>query len=152
MLVKFKRLNKDAIIPEYKTSGAAGFDFHSAVNMRIASLKGDLVQTGLSVELPRDTFMTIVPRSGLSLEFRNYIGNGFPVVDEDYRGEIFIYIVNNSFNKDIVIKKGDRIAQGIVLPYIRCEIIEVNELLPTTRGQGGWGSTGIGEENNESIL
>uniref|UniRef100_A0A6M3LJR3 dUTP diphosphatase n=1 Tax=viral metagenome TaxID=1070528 RepID=A0A6M3LJR3_9ZZZZ len=147
--VKFKRIHEDAIIPKYAYDGDSGFDLSSIEDVDIQPLETVLVNTGLSIELPVGTELQIRPRSGLSTKFNNYISNSPGTVDSSYKGIIFIMIRNNTFNKVWKIKKGDRIAQGVVCPVINCEIEEINELLPTTRGADGFGSTGIGEEDNE---
>jgi len=140
--IKFKKLNDSAIIPQYMTKGSVGFDIHSTIDMVIAPTAVGMITTGLAVEIPTGSELTIRQRSGLSKEYPNYIAIGIGTIDQDYRGEIMIPIANNNRFHNFEIKIGDRIAQGIVSPIIRCVIEEVDELSKTDRGEGGFGSTG----------
>lgn len=132
--------------PEYKTEGSAGFDIASNEDETINLSPGErrLIHTGIYLEIPVGYELQIRPRSGLSLK------NGFvPVlgtIDNDYRGEIGIIAMNLSTNTNFTIKKGDRIAQGIISPVISAFFKQVNsidKLSKTERGTGGFGSTGI---------
>jgi len=138
--VHFKKLDPAAIIPNYKTAGAAGFDFHALERAIIYPGKVTPVRTGLAVQLPPGTVLLITPRSGYSLNHPTYISNAPGVVDEDYRGEIKILTV--AWNEKIFIESGERFAQGVIVPYARCSIIESTHLKETERGSGGFGSTG----------
>ncbi len=141
-MLKVKKLNIDAHLPEYATEGSAGMDFKALHNYDI--YPGDnpvAVQTGIAVELPPGYEMRIQPRSGLSLLHPNYISNSPGCIDADYRGEVCILVVNKGWDL-WRIKAGDKIAQGIVSKVKRCVIREVEELSMTERGDGGMGSTG----------
>ena len=140
--IKFKKLDDKAIMPQYMTEGSVGFDIHSLNGMTIAPGGVGTVTTGLAVEIPCDSELTIRQRSGLSKKYPNYIAIGIGTIDQDYRGEIMIPVVNNNEFYSFEIKPGDRIAQGIVSPIIRCVIEEVDKLTETERGEGGFGSTG----------
>lgn len=143
MLVKFKKLYEDVEIPEYATSGSVGFDIKAHNGITLAPEGMGIVNTGLAVEIPENTELTIRQRSGLSVSFPNYIAICIGTIDWDYRGEILIPVVNNNPFHNFVIEKGMRIAQGILSPVIRTEIKEVKELnMNTERGTGGFGSTG----------
>jgi len=145
MIVCFKKLHQDAIIPKYQTQYASGFDLHAIEDVKIYAGETKLVKTGLAVKLPKNTELQIRARSGLALKTPYLIKNGVGTVDEDYRGEIGVIIHNISQTGDIMqIKKGDRIAQGIIAPVVRCQIFEADELDITERGTGGFGHTGIG--------
>jgi dUTP pyrophosphatase len=87
--------------------------------------------------------MFVIPRSGMSLYSTNYVANSPSCIDEDYKGQVYIIVHNHVFNKTMCINKGDRIAQAVILPLVRCEIEEVNELTETVRDTGGLGSTGV---------
>ncbi len=142
-LVKFKKLSPNAIIPQYATSGSSGFDFHCIYDAIINPLETKLVSTGLTCSIPKDTELQVRAKSGLAVNILGYlIKNGIGTVDEDYRGEIMIPIHNMSHTQPIFFKAGNRIAQGIICPVIRCQIEEVEELDDTERGSGGFGSTG----------
>ena len=136
----FKKLDPRAILPEYKTPGAAGFDFHALEDVVIFPGVVTPVRTGLAAELPPGTMLMIVPRSGYSINHPTYISNAPGIVDEDYRGELKILTV--AWNKPIKIQAGERFAQGVIVPYVRSRIKEVAELGETIRGSGGFGSTG----------
>lgn len=143
MYVFFKKLNPDAIIPKYQTEGASGVDLHSVEDVTIYAGETKLVKTGLAVQLPKGTELQIRARSGLALKTPYLIKNGVGTVDEDYRGEIGVIISNISqIGEPIRIKKGDRIAQGVICPIVKVDIVEVDKLTETTRGEGGFGSTG----------
>ena len=140
--IKFKKLRDDAIIPEYMTTGAVGFDIYSNISFVLAPEGTGIVTTGLSVQIPCNSELTIRQRSGLSKLYPNYIAIGIGTIDQDYRGEIQIPVINNNPMGMFKINIGDRIAQGIVSPIVKCVIEEVDELSDTERGEGGFGSTG----------
>lgn len=145
MKLSIKKLNDNAKIPTYGSDYAAGLDIYSSVDLDIPSNTRKLVSTGISIAWNGDDdknyYLRIAPRSGLSV--KNNIDIGAGVVDYDYRGEIFICFINNG-NTTYSIKRGDRIAQGILEKINRFDIIqEVNQLDETNRGEGGFGSTGI---------
>jgi len=141
--VFFKRLDPRAIIPEYKTPGAAGFDIATLTDVLIRAGEVTPVKTGLAVMLPIGTEMQIRPRSGMSVCMSELsIANSPGTIDSDYRGEIKI-LIKHSGEKDILLPAGMRIAQAIIAPVIRCDLVELAELSKTERGEGGFGSTGM---------
>jgi dUTP pyrophosphatase len=142
IVVKIKKLHKDAKIPKYETTLSAGFDFYSVEDVVIQPHETKLVKTGLSIELIPGYELQVRPRSGLSLKTDIRIANSPGTVDADYRGEVGI-IVWNTGDDEIKIEKGMRIAQGIINKVERVEFIVVDELSDTKRGSGGFGSTGI---------
>ncbi|WP_308720642.1 dUTP diphosphatase [Komagataeibacter xylinus] len=143
--IQVKRLAHahDLPLPAYATEGAAGMDLLAAVTepMTIAPGGRALVPTGLCVGLPRGYELQIRPRSGLALKHGVTLPNAPGTIDEDYRGEIGI-IVMNAGNAPFVVERGMRIAQGVLAPVVRGEWVEYAELDETTRGAGGFGSTG----------
>lgn len=139
--LKFKKLNPDAVLPKYATDGSAGFDFYCIEECWIDINKTIIIKTGLSVEIPSGYFMSIVPRSSTGLKTPLRQANSYGVIDQDYRGEIGLIFTNTS-NTPYKISKGDRIAQGFILPIIQFDIQEVLELEKTERNEGGFGSTG----------
>ena len=146
MEIKIKKLHENAIIPKYATIGSAGFDFHSVDDIIIYPGETALVKTGLSFEIPINYELQVRPRSGMSLKTKLRVSNSPGTVDSDYRGEICI-IMDNIDIKSIYkipyeIKKGDRIAQGVICPIIQVVFKEVNELNETERNTGAFGSTG----------
>ncbi|HBA85220.1 MAG TPA: dUTP diphosphatase [Verrucomicrobia bacterium] len=141
MQIKFKKLRPGAIIPKYATFGASGFDLAAAEDVIIYQKHTVVVPTGLAVELPRGFEMQIRPRSGLSLKTSLRMPNAPGTIDSDYRGEIGV-ILENTGSQPLTIDRGMRIAQGVIVPVERAEIVEVDELSETARGDGGYGSTG----------
>lgn len=147
--VKVKKLHPDARIPEYQTSGASGFDLHALENYTIYSGETELIRTGLAFELPPDTEIQIRPRSGLSLKTPLRVANSPGTIDEDFRGEVCIIITNTDTShlnvfpgNAMVISKGDRIAQGVLVPVLKANFIESEELSDSNRGSVGFGSSG----------
>lgn len=141
MEVKIKKLNPEAVIPTYGTDDSACFDFYCLENTTIDSGNTVIIKTGLSFEIPEGYFMSIVPRSSTGLKTPLRQSNSYGVIDSDYRGEIGLLFTNYD-NKPYNVNKGDRIAQGFLLPVIRMRVVESNELQESERGEGGFGSTG----------
>lgn len=146
MKIKIKKLHQDATIPMYATSGSAGFDFHSIEDVNIYPGQTIAIKTGLSFEIPIGYELQVRPRSGLSLKTNLRISNSPGTIDSDYRGEVCIIVDNIDFSSETKasyeIKKGDRIAQGVICPIQQVEFEEVDELNKTNRGESGFGSTG----------
>ncbi len=140
MKVKIKKLAGAAIIPEYQSEGASGFDFHSVEDVIIDRGCTTTISTGLAMSIPTGFELQIRPRSGLSLKTGLRVANAPGTIDSDYRGEIKI-IIHNASNRAEEIKIGDRIAQGVVAP-VKYITFEEGELDETERGEGGFGSTG----------
>ncbi len=144
MKIKIKKLHPDAIIKEYKTDGAAGFDLCSICEDFYISAGGaSSVHTGLSFQIPEGYVMLIFPRSGLAWNNQINLLNCVGVIDSDYRGEVKVLLHNHNNRKNHSFKKGDRIAQGVIVPIIKADFVEVDELNETARGSGGFGSTGV---------
>ena len=140
--VKIKKLSQDSIIPSYQTPGSSGFDFHAIEDMEINPRQTVLVKTGLSMEIPEGYELQVRPRSGMSLKTKIRVANSPGTIDSDYRGEICIIMENIGMLAAFPyqIKKGDRIAQGVICPVYQATFIE-DELSDTERGEGGFGST-----------
>jgi dUTP pyrophosphatase len=131
--------------PEYATSGSAGFDLRSNVNLTIQPGDFDKVPTGLFFELPENFEMQVRPRSGLAAKHGVTVLNSPGTIDSDYRGEIIVILINHS-KEPFKIEIGDRIAQGVIAQtstnYIKLNSVsEISE--NTERNSGGFGSTGI---------
>ena len=140
--VQIKRVNARAVLPEYETEGAACFDLRACMDTSLFWIDpGERVKipTGIAVQLPPGYELQVRPRSGLS--FHKSIDVIFGTVDSDYRGEIHIIIANNS-KIAFQLRNFERIAQGVVVPVMKTEFIEVEQLDDTARGSGGFGSTG----------
>ena len=145
--IKVRRLahNPDLPLPAYETDGAAGMDLRAAVaeDQPVTIRPGGraLVPTGLSIALPAGFEAQIRPRSGLALKKGITCLNTPGTVDSDYRGEVAVILANLG-EEDFVIRRGDRIAQMVIAPYVRAQWSEVSDLEETGRGAGGFGSTG----------
>lgn len=139
--VQIKKLHPDAVIPEYKKPGDAGFDLHTVEDVIIPPGKTAILPTGLAVAIPEGFEIQVRMRSGASLKTPLVIPNAPGTIDSGYRGEIGI-IVRNCGPKEYVVKKGERIAQGVLAPVIRADFDIVEELPESERGAGGYGSTG----------
>lgn len=142
MRVKIKQLHSDAKIPQYQTLGAAGFDLHALEDYKLSAGERVLVKTGLAFELQIGFELQIRPRSGLALKNGISVLNAPGTIDSDYRGEVGVLLINHS-KEDFAIKKGDRIAQGVVARYERVEFEVCEELGESARGAGGFGSSGV---------
>ena len=140
--IKFKKLVPEAILPTYESEGASGFDLYVSEEIVSPPNRTILVKTGLAVEIPMGYEMQIRPRSGTSLKTGLMVKNSPGTIDSDYRGEIGILIYNTGERYGHCINRGDRIAQGVIVPVIRASIEEVEELDTSVRGASGFGSTG----------
>lgn len=140
--IYFKKLNKDAVLPTYANKGDAGMDLYSTEDITIPSKSWGLVHTGLSLELPENTEAQVRSRSGLALKNGVFVLNSPGTIDQGYRGEIGVILCNLS-EQDFAVKKGDRIAQLVVLDLCQTEILEATSLSKTSRGTGGFGSSGV---------
>lgn len=138
MNVKVKRVSRLAKLPTYGTPGAACFDFFATKKEIIGPSSTRLLPTGLAFELPGDYVMMLFLRSSMSR--KGYLSN-VGIVDSDYRGEVFFPVTNCSPGY-LFIEPGDRLGQAMIIPRPRIEFEEAEELTPTERGAGGFGSTG----------
>lgn len=131
-------------VPGYMSEHAAGADLAAAVREQITLLPGAraLVPTGFSIALPPGYEAQVRPRSGLAIRFGVTCLNAPGTIDADYRGEICVVLANFGA-EPVVINRGDRIAQLVVAPVSRARFEIVDELPPTVRGDGGFGSTGV---------
>jgi dUTP pyrophosphatase len=137
--LKVKKLHPDAILPSYAHSGDAGLDLYSIEDTIIKAGERALIPTGLSIELPQGYVSLIWDKSGLAA--KNGIKTMGGVIEYTYRGEYKIVMLNTS-KEDFKITKGQKIAQLLIQPIITAEVEEAQELSETSRGQGGFGSTG----------
>lgn len=142
-VLKIQRLEHNKILPEYKTEGAAGMDLCAAIEEPIVlkPLERTLVPTGLKIELEHGYEAQVRPRSGLSIKHGITLINCVGTIDEDYRGEVCVPIVNIS-NETYAIQPQERIAQMVIARAEQVKIEVVTELTDTVRGEGGFGSTG----------
>lgn len=143
MEIKVKKLNDKATLPTRGSEYAAGYDLYAAIenNITVPAHSTEKIGTGLSFELPDETFAAIFARSGLATKQGLRPANCVGVCDSDYRGE-YIVAIHNDTNEDKIIEPGERIAQMILMPYIPMAFVETDELSESGRGQDGFGSTG----------
>ncbi|MFZ4671364.1 MAG: dUTP diphosphatase [Flavobacterium sp.] len=143
--MQIKIINKSQHeLPNYETIASAGMDLRANLSepITLKSLERTIVKTGLFIELPIGYEAQVRPRSGLAAKKGITVLNSPGTVDADYRGEIGVILVNLS-QEDFVIENGERIAQLIIAKHERAEWISVEELSETSRGEGGFGSTGV---------
>ncbi|MCU0595998.1 MAG: dUTP diphosphatase [Desulfobacterota bacterium] len=144
--LRVKRLDgsRDVALPSYETEGASGLDLRAAVDRELTLHPGEikLVPTGVAISLPSGYEAQVRPRSGLALKHGVGMVNSPGTIDSDYRGEIGLVLINWG-KAPFVIKSGDRIAQMVVTRVARAQILEVDELEPTERGEGGFGHSGV---------
>lgn len=141
MRLKIFRLNELATIPEYAHSTDSGLDLVAIEEVEISAQESKLVKTGIAIELPPGTEAQIRPRSGLALKHQITVLNTPGTIDEGYRGEIGVILINHGSNS-FTVSPGMKIAQMVIAPVIRVEIEEISQLSSTSRGAGGFGSTG----------
>jgi dUTP pyrophosphatase len=148
MKIKIKRLNERAIIPVYAKPGDSGFDIcacmpdHYGNGVQLQYRDQWAVPTGLAFEIPEGYELQIRPRSGLASKNGITVLNAPGTVDSGYRGEVGVILINHS-TAPFTITHGMKIAQGVICPVVRAELVESDELGDTERGDGGFGSTGV---------
>ena len=168
MDIKFKKISPDAVVPSYATEGSAGFDLYATEEVVVKPQETKIIPTGLEIECPEGMAVMIYPRSGISAKTPLRLANGVGVIDSDYRGELKVIFYNSSnsevrivpkyqltdgnvieaYDHDyvpygtVVIKKGDRIAQGVLIDVTQADFKEVQDFKETKRGKGCLGSTG----------
>jgi len=140
VILRVKKLNKDAVLPQYAHPGDAGLDLFSNECCEIPPGQSRMVKTGISIQLPESTEAQIRPRSGLAFKHRISILNAPGTIDRGYRGEVCVLLINHGSGK-FVVGKGMKIAQMVVAPVVRAQVEEVDVLSETQRGDGGFGST-----------
>ena len=143
MNIRILRLShgQDLPLPSYATEGSAGMDLRSAEALTLKPGERALVATGIAIALPDGMEAQVRPRSGLAVKHGITVLNAPGTIDSDYRGEIKVPLINLGTD-DFVVARGDRIAQMVVAPVMQVELVEVVSLDETTRGEGGFGSSG----------
>ena len=138
-----KKLDPSVEMPAYKTIGASGMDLMAFIKepIKLIPNRACIVPTGLSVAFSDDYEIQIRPRSGLAAKNNITVLNTPGTIDSDYRGEIKVILFNLG-NVDFIIKNKDRIAQMILMPVVKMDLEEIDNLPATLRGKGGFGSTG----------
>jgi dUTP pyrophosphatase len=138
-----QRLDPGLPVPAYAHEGDAGLDLYAAADVTLAPFERGLVPTGVAVAIPDGHAGFVQPRSGSALRSGLSFVNTPGLIDSRYRGEIKVIAVNLDATEPIVIRRGDRIAQLVIQPVVSCEVVETASLDDTTRGEGGFGSTGL---------
>ena len=144
MEIKFTKLNKNAVSPQRATDEAAGYDLSAVIEQKgifLSPEESKMISTGIAVEIPRGYVGFLFGRSGLGCKENLRLANCVGVIDSDYRGEIKVCLYNDSSVNKLV-ENGTRIAQLVIVPHLAVEMVEVDELSNTVRGEGGFGSTG----------
>lgn len=141
LIVSVKRIHPEAVLPEYKSPGAACFDLHAVEGGDLHGGESRTFSTGLCFEVPEGYTMLVYSRSGLAFAHDITLSNGVGVIDSDYRGEVKVRLTNHG-RSFIQIADGERVAQALVLPIPKTFLTEVTELSTTERGSSGFGSTG----------
>jgi len=141
--VQVRKLRPDAIVPRYMTARAAGLDLCAAIDQPITLVPGAAaaIGTGLAMAIPDGYEGQVRPRSGLAMKSQVTVTNAPGTIDADYRGHVMVLLINHG-REPFTITSGDRIAQLVIAPVVRAELVEVDSLDETDRGAGGFGSTG----------
>lgn len=141
--LKIEKLSHNKYLPEYQTEGAAGMDLCAAIEAPILlkPFERKLIPTGIKIELEHGFEAQVRPRSGISIKYGISLVNCVGTIDEDYRGEVCVPVINLS-TEEYTIQPNERIAQMIIAKIERAEILLVQSLSETVRAAGGFGSTG----------
>ena len=135
-------LEAGAVRPQYRSDGAAGMDLCANADVVLQPMERKLVPTGVRVSIPAGYEGQVRPRSGLAIKHGLSLVNSPGTIDSDYRGEISLILVNLGQEK-VELKRGERVAQLVICPVAHADLLVVDGLDPTHRGEGGFGSTGV---------
>ena len=144
--IQIKLLDEDLPMPRYQHEGDAGLDLPSRVDYVLEPGERAMIPTGIAVAIPRGYAGFVLPRSGLASRHGIALVNSPGLVDAGYRGEMSIIMINTDKREAFHIKRGDRIAQLVIQKVVEATTIQVSELDATSRGSGGFGSTGQSRE------
>lgn len=142
MQIKVKKLDSSAILPAYSREGDAALDIYALGDHVLAPNERKLIPTGVAYAIPAGYCALILPRSGIASKYGITLPNSPGLIDSNYRGELFVSLVNIDNNDSYEIKSGDRIAQMLIQKTENIEFIQVDELDETNRGNSGFGSSG----------
>jgi dUTP pyrophosphatase len=143
MRLAFRKLDPDVALPRRARHGDAGLDLQANDTVKVEPGERAMIPTGLAVAIPPGHAGLVLPRSGLASRRGLTLANSPGLIDEGYRGEIMLAVVNLDPHVPVEVRRGDRVAQLLVVPYAQVEPVEVAELPPSGRGQAGFGSTGV---------
>lgn len=145
IVVPIKRLDPTVELPTYAYAGDAGLDLRSSEDVTLAPFERRLISTGLAVSIPEGYAGFVQPRSGLALKQGLSMANTPGLIDAHYRGELKICAINLDPQKSIEVHRGDRIAQLVIQKVPVVNLVEVDKLDETDRGEGGFGSSGVAQ-------
>mgnify|MGYP004726906367 FL=1 len=139
-----QKTSEKTAFPSYMTPGSSGLDLRASIEepMTLEPFERKLISTGLKLAIPQGYEGQVRPRSGLALKHGITTLNSPGTIDSDYRGEVKVLLINLG-SAPVVINSGDRIAQLVIAPVVQAELEEVDELDDTSRGEGGFGHTGV---------
>ena len=140
--MKAKRMSEGFDMPQYAHEGDAGLDLRITETVTLEPMQKCVVGCGLAVEIPSGCVGLVFPRSGLASKHGITLSNSVGVIDSGYRGEVCAALVNQSRDA-VTLEAGTRVCQLVVMPYVPCDLVPVDELSDTERGSGGFGSTGV---------
>ena len=140
--LQIRRLDPGLPLPSYAHEGDAGLDLYAAVDVTIAPGERVVIGTGVALAIPPGYVGLTTPRSGSAAREGLSIVNTPGVIDSGYRGEVKMILINLDGSQDIVIARGDRVAQLLIVPVATVDVAECDELADSKRGEGGLGSTG----------
>jgi dUTP diphosphatase len=146
--IEIKLLDEDLPMPRYQHEGDAGLDLPSRVDYVLEPGERAMIPTGIAVAIPRGYAGFVLPRSGLAARHGIALVNSPGLVDSGYRGEMAIIMINTDKHEAFHIKRGDRIAQLVIQKIVEATTVQVRELDETSRGAGGFGSTGRSDEQD----
>ncbi len=143
MQLQVRRIDPDLPLPAYAHDGDAGLDLYAAEDVSLSPFERALVPTGIAVAIPEGYAGFVQPRSGLAnrhgLSFVNTPG----LIDSHYRGEIRVVAINLDPDQTLILRRGERIAQLVIQPIVRVDVVEATDLDETVRGESGFGSSGL---------
>jgi dUTP pyrophosphatase len=137
-----KRLDPTLDLPAYQRVGDAGLDLHAAQGITLAPGERGVVGTGIAIAIPEGYVGLVTPRSGTAVSAGLSMVNTPGIVDSGYRGEVRIALINHDLREPVVIDRGARVGQLVIVPVANVEVIEAADLPSSERGEGGFGSTG----------
>lgn len=141
--VPIQRLDETLAMPSYAYAGDAGLDLRSAEDIVLQPFERRLISCGIALAIPRGYAGFVLPRSGLAAKHGISIVNAPGLIDSDYRGEIKVILVNLDAHEPFAVSRGDRIAQLVILAVPSVDLAETDDLGETSRGSGGFGSSGV---------
>lgn len=141
-VLQVKRLDPGLPLPSYQRDGDAGLDLYATRDVTIAPGERAVIGTGVAIAIPAGYVGFVTPRSGLAARHGLSIVNSPGVVDSGYRGEVKLILVNLDQKEDVVLARAERVAQLVIAPVASVQVVDVLDLPPSERGEGGHGSTG----------